>query len=107
MVARLFPTTAALAALACVPDPSGIGRTFPVSDTTRPAKECVEMGPVQGRPWRGILRAHTAANEAIEDLKKAAADVGANYVRVDRMDRVHWSKGAVIGTAFLCSTEPL
>lgn len=60
-----------------------------------PAKDCVELGKVQGT----VRTAQGTIEQAIEDMKLDAARKGANYVRMESTSAYGTSAS---GTAFQC-----
>lgn len=60
-----------------------------------PDKDCKELGPVMGR----LLTAKGTAEQALEDLKKEAANKGANYVMVKQYSD---NQTSVTGVAYEC-----
>ena len=60
-----------------------------------PSGDCREISKVTG----STMTAHGTAEQALEDMKKDAANRGANYVRIDQYSA--YGTG-VTGTAFRC-----
>ncbi len=77
------------------------------SSTFGPPSECVVVTPVESEIPAGQPSRARAETEATNWLRGAAAEIGANYVRVDSFDiksggKRHGWRGSVHGVAYRC-----
>lgn len=77
------------------------------SSTSGPPSQCVVVAPVESEIPAGQPSRARAETEATNWLRGAAAEIGANYVRVDSFDirsggKRHGWRGSVHGVAFRC-----
>lgn len=86
-----------LGSVGCVSKPSVLPRTssLKVERVAPASKDCKDMGPVKGR----IINKKAKPEEALEDLKMEAANLGANYLWVQQYSD---SGTNVTGMAYLC-----